>query len=95
VLIKKQSELRASTSGSNWTPRDLAICERFAVHSNSDIVDRHVAAELLNVSIRQLQRWHHRGFGPPRKRWKSCREFRYSRAEIEQWLSEHLEYRKA
>jgi hypothetical protein len=54
---------------------------------NTDTIDRHTAAQMLDVHFRTLQRWHHAGYGPPRE--PSRRRVAYSRAEVEQWIAEH------
>jgi hypothetical protein len=53
----------------------------------TDTIDRHAAAGMLGVTFRTLQRWHHAGYGPPRKPWRHG--VAYSRAEVEQWIADH------
>ena len=64
------------------------IDEILARHDEGDIVDRHVAATLLGVSVRTLQRWHNTGFGPPREPWPG-RQVGYSKTELESWRKTH------
>lgn len=35
-----------------------------------DLIGRHAAAEILGITIRTLQRWHHQHIGPERKNWE-------------------------
>jgi hypothetical protein len=55
--------------------------------SNTDIIDRHVAGHLLGVTVRTLQRWHHRSYGPSRKRLLG-RGVYYSRSGVELWIAQ-------
>src|SRR5262249_41374435 len=55
---------------------------------DSDIIDRHVAAALLGVSARTLQRWHNTGFGPAREPWPG-RQVGYSKTVLESWRKTH------
>ena len=51
----------------------------------SEIIDRHVAAQILGVTIRTLQRWHRAGQGPRRKTGRGRWVF-YKRSEVEEWI---------
>jgi phage terminase Nu1 subunit (DNA packaging protein) len=62
--------------------------EIMASPNNTDSINRHTAACMLGVTFRTLQRWHHSGYGPPRKPWRG-RGVGYSRAQVQQWLAEH------
>jgi predicted DNA-binding transcriptional regulator AlpA len=55
--------------------------------SINDAIDRYTTAALIGVSTRTLQRWHDAGYGPARKRLLG-RPVRYSRAEVERWISD-------
>ena len=54
-----------------------------------DNIDRNVAAEILGVSLRTLQRWHRQEIGPQRKNEPHKRPVRYSRVEVDHWASSH------
>jgi len=52
-----------------------------------DQIDRRTTAEMLGITIRTLQRWHHENYGP--SRISKGGPIRYSRAEVEAWVVEH------
>src|SRR5262249_15948914 len=54
----------------------------------SDVIDRHLAAVLLGVSVRTLERWQNTGFGPAREPWWG-RQVGYSKTELENWRKTH------
>jgi len=54
-----------------------------------DIIDRHLTAKLLGVTLRTLQRWNSKGFGPQRQNHPQSRPIWYSRTEVEQWGAMH------
>jgi phage terminase Nu1 subunit (DNA packaging protein) len=56
-------------------------------YARAHLINRHVAAEILGVTSRTLQRWHRQGIGPQRTNDPRKRPIRYSRAEVEQWAS--------
>ena len=43
----------------------MSVLEHLPI--TTDAVNRHKAASILGVSVRTLQRWHVKGYGPPRK----------------------------
>lgn len=53
----------------------------------ANLVDRAVAADLIGVSPRTLDRWHLLREGPPRI--LVGRQVRYRMSAIEEWLLEH------
>jgi phage terminase Nu1 subunit (DNA packaging protein) len=65
-----------------------ALRELVSRPADTDTIDRHTAARILGVTFRTLQRWHRRGFGPPRRPWLG-RGVGYSRTQVEQWLADH------
>jgi hypothetical protein len=54
---------------------------------DNDTIDRHARRQHAGRHVRTLQRWHHTGYGPPRKPWRHG--VFYSRAEVEQWIADH------
>jgi len=63
----------------------------YHAHTEPVRIDRHTTAKILGLTIRQLQRWHNAGFGPPRrnKPWEKQRPIWYDRAEVEQWAAQN------
>jgi predicted DNA-binding transcriptional regulator AlpA len=58
-----------------------------AEDKKADRIKRHTTAEMLGITIRTLQRWHHENYGP--KRISKGGPIRYSRAEVMAWVAEH------
>jgi hypothetical protein len=56
---------------------------------NPDLIDRHVAATIMGVTVRTLQRWYRQGIGPQRTNAPHRRPIRYSRTETEKWSLSH------
>ena len=96
VLIQKKPNPQAANSDSlgargkaNLTEvlrqveRDV---ERASARPQVQMVKRHVAAAMLGVSIKTLQRWHKRGYGPARS---INYHFHYKKSEIEEWIAKH------
>jgi len=52
--------------------------------SNDDLLTREQAAEYLQVSVRNLDRWHAKRYGPPR--CKIGRLVRYRKSSIDRWI---------
>ena len=52
-----------------------------------DWINRRTTAVMLGITVRTLDRWHDRDYGPKRKR--KFGRYTYSRAEVEAWIAEH------
>lgn len=50
-------------------------------------LDRHATAEMLDVDVRTLQRWHNQGIGPKRQNRDDKRPILYRRTDVEQFAA--------
>jgi len=53
---------------------------------NRNLLDERGAANLLNLSVRTLQRWRSKGIGPQFVRLSTNRCVRYARSDLMNWL---------
>jgi predicted DNA-binding transcriptional regulator AlpA len=63
-----------------------------AVWAAEGLIDRHETADLLGVTVRTLQRWHHDGSGPKRVPGpgRGHLSVLYRRSEVEKWMSTNM-----
>ncbi len=71
------------SEASKWALREEAR------RHDPDLISRHLAAEILGVTVRTLQRWHRQGIGPQRKNRPDQRPIRYSRTEVKRWAADN------
>ncbi len=70
-----------------WSESSMRLLAEGRARRDPDRIGRHAATVTLGVTVRTLQRWHQKGFGPARKNHPCYRPIWYSRTEVEQWAS--------
>ena len=71
----------------NFTEIYLAGSLKQEKWRQANIVGLRNAADILNVDVRTLRRWHAQGIGPKRQNWEGRRPISYLRAEVEEFAA--------